>query len=118
MYSIDSKIAQDIVNRVMEVIPYNVNIMNKDGVIIASGDKGRVNKLHSGALEVLQKDEVIEIYMNTDKEKEGINLPIKFYKETVGVIGITGNPTEIMSVYLSGSFQRKLGLEIGFSSQT
>lgn len=32
MYSIDSKIAQDIVNRVMEVIPYNVNIMNKDGV--------------------------------------------------------------------------------------
>ena len=95
MYSIDSKIAQDIVNRVMEVIPYNVNIMNKDGVIIASGDKGRVNKLHSGALEVLQKDEVIEIYMNTDKEKEGINLPIKFYKETVGVIGITGNPTEI-----------------------
>lgn len=95
MYSIDSKIAQDIVNRVMEVIPYNVNIMNKEGVIIASGDKSRLNKIHSGALLVLNKDESVEIFKNTDKEKEGINLPIKFFKETIGVIGVTGNPDDI-----------------------
>lgn len=95
MYSIDSDIAQDIVKRVMEVIPYNINIMNKDGVIIASGDRGRLNKIHSGALDVLDKDEIVEIYKSTDKEKEGINLPIKFSNGTVGVIGVTGNPDEI-----------------------
>ena len=50
MHSIDSKIAQDIVNRVMKVIPYNVNIMNQEGVIIASGDRSRLNKIHRGAL--------------------------------------------------------------------
>lgn len=95
MYSIDGKIAQDIVDRVMEVIPYNVNIMNKDGVIVASGDKSRLNTIHSGALVVLNKDEKVEIFKSTDKEKEGINLPIKFFDETVGVIGVTGNPNDI-----------------------
>lgn len=95
MYSIDIKIAQDIVNRVMKVIPYNVNIMNQDGVIIASGDRSRLNKIHSGALLVLDEKKSVEIYKNTDKEKAGINLPIIFSNETIGVIGVTGNPDDI-----------------------
>ncbi|SCI52373.1 CdaR family transcriptional regulator [Romboutsia sp. 1001713B170207_170306_H8] len=95
MHSIDSKIAQDIVNRVMKVIPYNVNIMNQEGVIIASGDRSRLNKIHSGALLVLEKNKSVEIHKNTDKEKAGINLPIIFSNEMIGVIGVTGNPDDI-----------------------
>ena len=95
MHSIDSKIAQGIVNRVMKVIPYNVNIMNQDGVIIASGDRSRLNKIHSGALLVLEEKKSVEIHKDTDKEKAGINLPIMFSNETIGVIGVTGNPDDI-----------------------
>lgn len=95
MYSIDTKIAQDIVNRVMEIISYNINIMNRDGVIIASGDRTRLNKIHSGAKSVIESKINIEIYRDTEKEKSGINLPIIYCDEVIGVIGITGKPDEI-----------------------
>ena len=95
MYSIDTKKARDIVNRVMKIISYNINIMNRDGVIIASGDPTRLNKIHSGAKSVIESKSNIEIYKDTEKEKSGINLPIIYCDEVIGVIGITGKPDEI-----------------------
>lgn len=51
---LNRELAQNIVNKMMEVIPYNVNIMNHKGVIIGSGDSNRIGMIHNGALEALR----------------------------------------------------------------
>lgn len=84
--------AQSIVEQVMEVIPYNINIMNDKGIIIGSGDLKRLNKLHMGAVEAIKKREAIEVYHGTKDVKPGINTPIFFQDNPIGVIGITGEP--------------------------
>ena len=40
-FDLSEDLAHAIVKRTMEVIPYNVNVMNNEGIIIASGDKSR-----------------------------------------------------------------------------
>ncbi|MSE04757.1 sugar diacid recognition protein, partial [Lactobacillus salivarius] len=43
---LSTKLAQVIVDRMMKTIPYNINMMNDEGIIIASGDHTRIGKLH------------------------------------------------------------------------
>ena len=69
--------AQSIVEQVMEVIPYNINIMNEEGIIIGSGDSKRLNKLHIGALEAIEKREAIEVYHGT-KDVKLVSIPLYF----------------------------------------
>ncbi|WP_306462766.1 sugar diacid recognition domain-containing protein, partial [Klebsiella pneumoniae] len=38
---LDSQLAQQIVDRTMAIIGYNINVMNQAGVIIGSGEKNR-----------------------------------------------------------------------------
>ncbi len=89
------ELAQNIVNKMMDVIPYNVNIMNDKGIIIGSGDPSRIGSLHKGALEALEIKEVIEIFKDDNKVKSGVNSPIFFRDKIIGVIGITGNPKDV-----------------------
>lgn len=89
------ELAQNIVNKMMDVIPYNVNIMNDKGIIIGSGDLSRLGSLHNGALEALKLKSVIEIFKDDDKIKSGVNSPIFFRKKVIGVIGITGRPNDV-----------------------
>ncbi len=88
-------LAQKIVDRMMGIIPYNVNLMDKDGIIIASGDRDRINTLHLGAQEALQGTSAIEVYEEREGVKPGVNMPIMFNKRNIGVIGITGNPKKV-----------------------
>lgn len=92
---LNRELAQNIVNKMMDVIPYNVNIMNHQGIIIGSGDSNRIGMLHNGALEALKVKKVIEIYKDDDKVKSGVNSPIFFREKVIGVIGITGNPKKV-----------------------
>lgn len=98
---IDNKIAQYLLKKIMDNTNYkiNVNIMNEYGEIIASGDSKRVGKIHSGALEVIAKRESMNYfdYIDNDTEsaKPGINMPLFFNNEIIGVVGVTGNPEEI-----------------------
>lgn len=92
---ISKELAQNISNKMMDVIPYNVNIMNDKGIIIGSGDKSRIGNIHEGALETLKKKYVIEIDKEKGKVKPGVNTPIFFRGNVIGVIGITGSPAEV-----------------------
>ncbi len=90
---------QKIVNRLMNILGKNINIMNKDGIIIASGDKGRIGNFHGAAKDAaLQKSEII---VNEDNRtqyegsKSGVNIPIYYKGEVLGVVGITGEPAEV-----------------------
>ena len=46
--------AQNIVNRAMKVIGKSVNVMDERGIIIASGNAGRLGQRHPGALLALR----------------------------------------------------------------
>lgn len=99
MSFLTNELAQQMVNRTMKILNRNINVMNDQGIIIGSGDINRIQQLHHGAVLVLKKNKKVEIYADTANQihgaKPGINLPIHFHKQTVGVIGITGNPDEI-----------------------
>jgi carbohydrate diacid regulator len=93
------EIAQTIVHETSQRLNRNINIMDEKGRIIASGNPERIDDIHEGALEVLKSGEALtisaghkEVWRGT---QPGINLPIEFQDEIVGVIGITGNPEEI-----------------------
>lgn len=85
--------AQDIVNEIGKIVRQNINMMDRDGVIIASTDSTRIGNLHEGAKEVI-KNHLKELYITpesaTGTARVGLNLPIVNQEEIVGVIGITG----------------------------
>ena len=89
---LSKSLAQKIVDKMMDIIPYNVNIMDNKGVIIASGDKDRIDTLHLGAQEALNGTTATEVYKEKDGVKPGVNIPIRFNNRNIGVIGLTGNP--------------------------
>ncbi|MGL4849736.1 MAG: CdaR family transcriptional regulator [Clostridium sp.] len=94
---LSKELAQIVVDKMMDILPYNVNIMDKKAIIIASGEKERIGNLHLGALEALKVEECIEIYNDEDKEgsKMGVNIPISFNNRIIGVIGVTGHPDKV-----------------------
>lgn len=101
MKYLDKSLAQEIVDRTMKIIHKNINVMNDKGVILGSGDKSRIDFIHEGALQVIESKAELEI---GDLEAErfygvkaGINFPINFNGEVVGVIGITGSPDDVRS---------------------
>ena len=94
------EIAQKIVDSTMEVIDNrNINIMDRDGIIIASGEKTRLNTYHKGADDVIKSGKIIEIYPEEvpayPGAKEGVNLPIRVGEKIVGVVGVYGHPAEV-----------------------
>lgn len=99
--AIDNEIAQYLINKIMDNTDYqiNINIINEYGEIIASGDSKRVGKTHSGALEVIEKRMSLPYFdfidNDTESSKPGINMPLFFKGEVIGVVGVTGNPEEI-----------------------
>ncbi len=97
---LNSTIANMIVKRTMQIIPNSVNVMDENGIIIASGDPKRLNQKHTGAVLTLRKNQIVEIDEALAKlwnyeAKEGINLPLSYLGSNVGVIGISGNPKEV-----------------------
>jgi len=96
---LDKNECQKIVDRVISILGKNINIINSEGIIIASGDKTRVNTFHKGAkLAASEKKEVIV----EDKDlnsyegcRKGVNLPIYHNDQVLGVVGITGEPSDV-----------------------
>ncbi|MEG0279187.1 MAG: sugar diacid recognition domain-containing protein [Morganella sp. (in: enterobacteria)] len=96
---LDQRTARLIVQRTMQILSYSVNVMNAQGVIIASGDPQRVNQRHEGAVLALTENRIVEIDEATAATlkgvKPGINLPVIFRDSMVGVVGISGKPDEV-----------------------
>lgn len=90
--------AQRIADRIMEVVPHNINIMDNRGVIIASGDKTRIGIQHQGALKVLELRDAYCVREDTATERKGINLPIFYNGSLAGVIGISGDVDAVLQL--------------------
>ncbi|WP_158606317.1 MULTISPECIES: sugar diacid recognition domain-containing protein [unclassified Pyramidobacter] len=90
--------AMRIVTEMSSIIGHDVNMMDEQGIIIASTDPERLGTFHSGARELLRQG-LGELIVSGDGEypgaRRGINLPVCFEGATVGVIGITGKGNEV-----------------------
>jgi carbohydrate diacid regulator len=99
MYVLDPAIAMQIVSRTMSILGHNVNVMNNRGVILGSGDNLRIGAIHEGALLAITQNRVVEITSEAASGligvKPGINLPLHYQGQIIGVIGITGEFKEI-----------------------
>lgn len=96
---ISNRDSQKIVNRLIKILGKNINMMNKDGLIIASGDSDRINTFHEVArIAAVDMREVIVTKKDVKKYKgckTGVNLPLYYNGEVIGVVGITGDPKEV-----------------------
>ncbi|MFI8479756.1 CdaR family transcriptional regulator [Pseudomonas sp. NPDC078700] len=96
MLILDSALAQHIVDRAMAILPHNINVMDAQGMIIGSGDPGRLHTRHEGAQLVLANRRVVEIDEQTAAclrgVRPGVNVPLMYTQQLIGVLGITGSP--------------------------
>ena len=99
MHLLDTGLAQEIVTRTMRIIPFNVNVMDAHGVILASGHPERVGELHAGALLALAKKLTVEIDDAAARKlhgaQPGINLPLSAGGQVCGAVGLSGAPDKV-----------------------
>ncbi len=117
---LNAKIAKEIISEISPFINFDLNLMNSSGLIIASTDERRVNTLHKGA-EILINENMESLIIDSDDLydgcKNGVNLPIRFIGQLIGVIGITGSPSEtIKYAYILQKMTEMLLYEIFESS--
>ena len=92
------RLAQEIVRSMHDVLHQEINFMNEEGIIIASTDAARLHQRHKGAQIVIETKKQLVIredhrYANTRK---GINMPVFFDAQVIGVIGITGEEKDVL----------------------
>lgn len=99
---ITKQLAEEIVEQTMIRLNRNLNVMDTNGMILASGEKERIDKIHEVAAQVARSGETQwvaeEDLTNWHGVKPGINMPIYFQGTLVGVIGITGIPEELKEI--------------------
>lgn len=98
---LNNDIARRFVENLSLYTKYNVNVMNHEGIIIASVDSNRIGSFHETAYNMIKMQQgSVEV---TDNEsflgvKEGINLLVYDEQKPVGVVGVTGNPDEVRNI--------------------
>jgi len=99
---ITDALAQQIVDTAAGLVHCNVNIMNREGVIVGTGQPLRRHTVHRGALEVVESGGAVEIFAQDailyPGAMEGVNLPIQLGDQVVGVIGVTGDPDAVRGI--------------------
>ncbi len=103
------ELAEKIVREVQKLIEEEIIVVNNDGTIIAGTNQDRIGDFHEGAFLTSQQKKKRIITEKDQSQlkgvKPGINLPIFFQAEVMGVIGITGDPKTVTPV---GEIIRKM----------
>lgn len=90
--------AMRIVKEMSGIIERPVNMMDEKGTIIASTNPKRIGQFHEGASRIIQ-NKLDRMTVENDREyagaREGVNFPILFQNEIVGVVGVTGPQAEV-----------------------
>ncbi len=99
MITNEPRLAQEIVERTMRIIRFNVNVMDHRGIILASGKSSRIGQLHAGAQLAIARRGSVEIDAATTRRmpgvKPGVNLPLSVRGQICGVVGLTGAPDTV-----------------------
>ncbi|GGA87746.1 CdaR family transcriptional regulator [Ornithinibacillus halotolerans] len=93
-------LGQKIIKETTKLINEHIIIVNENAIIIASTDSSRIGDFHEGALLTIKNNcttvLTTEHVPKMQGIKPGVNLPITINDNVIGVIGITGNPDEII----------------------
>jgi len=96
---ISDDLAQKIVDTAQCLVHRNVNVMNREGIIIGTAQSGRYHTRHKGAMDVLETGAAVEIYPAElalyPGSRPGVNLPLVRDGQIIGVVGVTGEPDEV-----------------------
>lgn len=94
---ISKELAQSIVVEMKKIIEKDLNFINSEGKIIASTNETRIDTYHEGGRQAILKNDVVKITVDGEYEgaRKGVNLPLKFKNELIGVIGISGETKEV-----------------------
>ncbi len=99
----DAALADKFIKKASSYTPYNINVMNEKGIIIASSDSSRVGSFHEIAYHIMSADkEMVEVVSSDHFQggRIGINMALLHKKEKVGVVGVSGEPEEIRDAAL------------------
>lgn len=92
--------AYQIVTNINEIINQKMNLINANGIIIASTDESRIGTYHAGAKKLISEG-LDELIINNEEGYEGslpgINYPLIVNGELIGVVGVTGNDAATLS---------------------
>ena len=95
---ISRSVAQSIVEEIGNEIHERINMMDEEGVIIASTDPERIGQIHEGARRIITEN-LGELYITKEMENEttrmGTNLPLIVNDKIIGVVGITGDKEQV-----------------------
>lgn len=76
-----------------------VNVMDTEGVIIASTEHSRIGTFHKGAADAIRTGKPVAIEKSEvfryPGAREGYNLPLFSHGRLIGVVGMYGNPSEV-----------------------
>jgi len=92
-------LAQEIAGDTSAVIGFNVLITDAEGMVIGSGDKGRVGTFHEASVEVIRTKEPATHSASQAHQlrgvRPGVTLPLVTDGRAVGTVGITGTPAQV-----------------------
>ena len=109
--------AQQFIQKTVKNLPYNVNIMNHEGIIIASKDSSRIGDFHEVASAMLSGKRESGVVTKNDHyigTKPGINMFIDHKNKHIGVICVSGEPENVQSFagFVKTSMETMLSYEI------
>lgn len=99
------QIAQSIVEQTSTILEAPMSITDENGIIIGCTDINRIGTYHDATKEVFKSGKAMEYSIENVKGREnvlpGVATPIYFQKAPIGVLGIIGDPKDIIKyVYL------------------
>jgi carbohydrate diacid regulator len=96
---LSGELAGEIVQETMLRLNRNINMMDDQGYIIASGDSSRIGQYHAAAAEAIHSKSMLIVDEHNAERWEGaqpgVNVPISFNRTIVGAFGISGKPEEV-----------------------
>lgn len=98
--ALNPALAQRLVDQVAASVAHNVNLMDAEGVIIASLDRDRVGRTHWAAARAASERAVVRVHAHEarDDVRAGVNAPLIVDGAVLGVVGVTGDPAEVDEV--------------------
>lgn len=113
-----SNLAQDFVEATSPLVGgRTINIMDRQGTIIASTERKRIGTFHQGAAEVIATGKPVLIETKDlpryPGAREGYNMPIFLKDELIGAVGIFGceeqmlNVANLLKVYVTQHFSQQ-----------
>lgn len=98
---INANLAKKFVERIAKYTDYNINIMNDQGIIIASRNPERIGSFHETAYNMIRSNLEISSVSNGDAllgVQNGVNLLVRYGKQPIAVVGVTGDPEKVREI--------------------